>query len=360
MPSVDFSMLDKGSLTTLRQVTLGDYIIELAWSPNGTKIAVVTVEGAVFLLDAHGDSAADKQVGQHAGGGNSVSWRSDGAEFATAGHDGLAKVWDGDSGRELAAFEAGDSWVTKVVYNPRRKVLATAAGKHLSLWDEQREAFYESSDHSSTIADVGWNPDGSGVAVAAYNGVTLHVPGKQRQPRKYTWKGSSLVLAWSPDGKYVATGEQDSTVHFWHVKSGDDAQMWGFPTKVLELSWDFSGRWLATGGGASVCLWDCSGEGPAGRKPREYEAHSNKLTQVAFQPDGKLLASSDADGVLALWDPMKHNKVIGGQVLLSPASCLRWSKDGTLAVGQRNGMVAIFEVQSVAKSTAGTVLPESN
>ena len=107
MPSVDFSMLDKGSLTTLRQVTLGDYIIELAWSPNGTKIAVVTVEGAVFLLDAHGDSAADKQVGQHAGGGNSVSWRSDGAEFATAGHDGLAKVWDGDSGRELAAFEAG-------------------------------------------------------------------------------------------------------------------------------------------------------------------------------------------------------------------------------------------------------------
>ena len=49
MPSVDFSMLDKGSLTTLRQVTLGDYIIELAWSPNGTKIAVVTVEGLSLI-----------------------------------------------------------------------------------------------------------------------------------------------------------------------------------------------------------------------------------------------------------------------------------------------------------------------
>ena len=171
----------------------------------------------------------------------------------------------------------------------------------------------------------------------------MHVPGKQRQPRKYNWKGSSLVLTWSPDAKYIATGEQDSTVHFWHVKSGEDAQMTGFPTKVLELSWDSAGQWLATGGGASVCLWDCSGKGPAGRQPRQYEAHSNKLTQLAFQPDGPMLASADA--FLFLWDPIKHDKVIGGNLLSSPASCLRWRKGDRLAVGQQDGKVVVFEVQ---------------
>ena len=44
---------------------------------------------------------------------------------------------------------------------------------------------------------------------------------------------SSLALAWSPDSKYIVTGEQDSTVHFWNRKSGEDAQM-SF-SKVLEL-----------------------------------------------------------------------------------------------------------------------------
>ncbi len=349
MLDVDLSMLNKGLLAESWYVALGDYIIDLAWAPDASRLAAVTVEGSVFLIDNHGDSAFFKLVGQHAGGANSVSWRADGAEFATAGHDGLVKIWNGESGELLTNLDAGDPWVAKAVYSPRRSVLATAAGRHLKLWSDRHESFYESSDHSSTIADLAWNPDGSGLAVAAYNGITLHVPGKQSQPRKYAWKGSSLVLAWSPDAKYMATGEQDSTVHFWHVKSGEDAQMWGFPTKVLELSWDASGHWLATGGGASICLWDCSGKGPAGRKPRQYDAHTNKLTQLAFQVDGSLLASADADGFLFLWDPTKHEKVIGGLSLTSSATCLRWCKGGKLAVGQRDGTVVLFNLESASK-----------
>ena len=341
---IDTSKLDTELLAESWFVELGDYIIDLAWSPDATRLAVATVEGSVFLLDNRTDSAELSPIGQHSGGANTLSWRADGAEFATGGHDGLVKVWDGASGEQLSSLEAGDLWVGKVAYRPRRDTLAKAAGKHLKLWNENREAFHESSDHSSTIADVGWNPDGSGIAVAAYNGITLHVPGKQSQPRKYTWKGSSLALAWSPDAKYIATGEQDSTVHFWHVKSGEDAQMWGFPTKVLELSWDNSGRWLATGGGATVCLWDCGGKGPAGRKPRLYEAHVNKLTQLSYQPDGALLASADADAFLFLWDPAKHRKIIGGTSLSSPASCLRWRDGGRLAIGQQDGKVVVFEV----------------
>ena len=139
---------------------------------------------------------------------------------------------------------------------------------------------------------MSWNPDGSGIAVAAYNGITVHSPKKQKKPRKYQWKGSSLVMAWSPDSKYIVTGEQDSTVHFWHRKSGEDAQMHGFPSKVLELSWDSTGTWLATGGGKQIALWDCSGEGPAGRRPRLYKEHTNKVTQLAFQANGEILASS--------------------------------------------------------------------
>ena len=40
------------------------------------------------------------------------------------------------------------------------------------------------------------------------------------------------MIPWSPDGKYIATGDQDSTVHFWIMSTGDDLQMSGYPTKV--------------------------------------------------------------------------------------------------------------------------------
>ena len=194
-------MLNSGLLSESRWVAVGDYVIDLAWSPDGSRLAAATVEGAVFLINDHADSGGSELIGRHADGANSLSWRHDGAEFATAGHDGLVKVWDGSSGHQLSSLEMQDSWVAKAAYSPRDNVLATAAGRHLKLWNERREGIYESSDHSSTIADVGWNPHGSGVAVAAYNGITLHVPGRQYKPRKYTWKGSSLVLAWSPDAE---------------------------------------------------------------------------------------------------------------------------------------------------------------
>jgi len=333
-------------LQAIDRVSLGDYIEDLAWSSDAKKLAAVTVEGAVYTIEVKSDSLTHTKVGEHASGANSISWRRDGAEFATAGQDGMVKVWSGESGELLQALPVGSPWVSKVSYSPKTNELAATAGKILVVWDESKKLSYESNDHASTIADLGWNPDGSGIAVAAYYGVSVHVPQKKKAPRKYEWKGSSLALAWSPDATYIATGEQDSTVHFWHRKSGEDSQMSGYPSKVQELSWDKTGRWLATGGSEAVCLWDCSSPGPAGRQPLLYPGHSAKLTQVAFQPDGELLASTDAESVLLLWDPMNKKDALDGGKLSSPASCLRWVSGGKLAVGLRDGDIAVFTTEA--------------
>jgi WD40 repeat protein len=289
-------------LTDCWHFDVGQYVLDLAWSPSGRQVALVTVEGRVFVVDRSGETGVLRRVGAHERGATSVAWRADGKQFATAGQDGLIKIWDANSLELRRQVPAGSDWVAKVAYQPGKQRLASAAGKRLRIWSPEGEILYESDDHASTIADIGWNPDGSGVAVAAYFGLTLHVPGRQARPRKYEWKGSSLVLAWSPTAKYIATGEQDSTVHFWHVKSGEDAQMWGFATKVLQLSWHHSGNYLATGGSDTVILWDCSDPGPEGRKPTRLEGHLTRLTQLAFQHRGELLASSDADGFLRIWN----------------------------------------------------------
>jgi WD40 repeat protein len=88
-----------------------------------------------------------------------------------------------------------------------------------------------------------------------------------------------------------ATGDEDSTVQFWIVKSSVDLMMSGYATNVRELSWDATGCYLATGGGTMPCVWDVSGKGPAGTKPMQFDAHQGNVTALAFQPAGPLLAS---------------------------------------------------------------------
>jgi WD40 repeat protein len=173
---------------------VGQYILDLAWSPTGRQVALVTAEGRVLIVDGADETGVLRRVGAHERGATSVAWRADGGLFATAGQDGLIKIWDADSLELHRQLPAGADWVAKVAYQPGQQRLASAAGKRLRIWSPDGEMEYESDDHASTIADIGWNPDGSGIAVAAYFGLTLHVPGRQARPRKYEWKGSSLVL----------------------------------------------------------------------------------------------------------------------------------------------------------------------
>lgn len=62
------------------------------------------------------------------------------------------------------------------------------------------------------------------------------------------------------------------------------------------------------------------------------------------------LSAADVEGFLFLWDPTNHDKVIGGVLLSSPASCLRWCGGDRIVVGQEDGKVVVFGLQAVAKS----------
>jgi WD40 repeat protein len=321
---------------------LDDFIIDLAWSPNGDRLAIATVDGRVSLASFRGPP---RLLGSHAGGASSIAWRPDGQALASGGLDGWVRVWDPVTGAESQQLAAGGDWVAKVAYRPRGGELAAAAGKTLRIWNIAGETLYESACHASTVSDLAWNPDGSAVATTAYLGIVLHVRGHADPPRKLAWKGSSLTLAWSPTARFIATGEQDSTVHFWHVKTGKDAQMWGFPRKVLELSWHHAGNHLATGGSDTVVLWDCGGKGPEGRTPTMLEGHPTRITQLAFQPQGELLASADADGTLLLWNPLRATRPAAGRMFLTEITRVAWTPDGKrLAIGERAGSVAVVDV----------------
>jgi len=316
-----------------------DYIADLAWSSAGRFLAAITIEGHVKAWNV--DSGETCLLGHHAGGGASVSWRPDDVQLASIGHDGRVRIWDAPSGRLLHELDAGAPWGTRVAWKPNGARLASAAGRTIRIFDSDGQLHYENSAHASTVTDIGWNPDGSSLASCAYLGVSLHITGKPR--RDYTWKGSSLALAWSPDSRFIATGEQDQSVHLWSVRTGRDLQMSGFALRVEELSWDSAGRFLATGGSDTVVIWDCSGVGPEGRQPLMLESHNTRITQLQYQPRGPLLASGDADGVIFLWAPRSRKTPVAIARLNSRISKLAWAADQRrLAAGTQHGEVLVL------------------
>jgi len=320
-----------------------DHVIALAWSPDGGTLAAATVSGPIGLFDA-ANGALTRTLPGHGFGTSAVSWHPESKLLASGGQDGHLKIWDVDTGGLFFALPGGAPWVERVAWDQAGELLATSAGKKLRLWNREGRLVRDYPDHASTVADIAWAPKGRQLASACYGCIALWDPDRSEPVRRFEWKGSQLVLAWSPDAKHLATGDQDSTVHFWIVKSGKDLQMSGYPTKVREIAWDQTGRYLATGGGTTPCVWDCSGKGPADTTPFQLEAHSKPVTALKYQQTGPLLASAGTDGRLIVWHPDKVKKPLAQVRIDSGLSQISWSPDDrSIALGTESGRVAVYE-----------------
>ena len=315
--------------TTLRETwvaQLPDHVEAVAISPDGSRLAAAAVSGPIHLFDA-GTGERIAEMAGHTMGTTTLAWRPDGRILTSGGQDGTVRQWDGVSGAAVAALEAGGPWVAAVAWSDDGKVLATAAGRELRTWTTEGGSVAGWTSPASSISDLGWKPGSGILAASGYGGITLMRPGGDKPPRVFEWKGSVLVLAWSPDGRFIATGDQDSTVHFWYAQRGTDLQMWGYETKVRELSWDPTSRYLATGGGQEVVVWDCSGKGPKDSTPRMLKAHESFVSALAWQHSGPMLTSGGYDGLLVLWSPSRSKKPAWQVELDGVAACLAWSPD---------------------------------
>jgi WD40 repeat protein len=339
----------RASDNKLRQVwtaNLPDHVIGLSWISDGKFLAAAAVSGPITVFDATNSKPAHELKG-HGFGTTAIAWQPGRAVLASAGQDGQVRLWK--DGQEIAALDGGATWVERLAWNAAGTMLAASAGKKVRIWCPDGQLVRELPVQAGTVTDIGWRPGTNQLAVLAYGAANLYDPGTGELVRAFAWKGSPLALAWSPDGKVLAHGNQDATVHFWYCETGADLQMSGYPSKVRELSWDFTNRYLATGGGPMPCIWDCGGpKGPEGSKPQMFEGHEDNLTAVAFQSHGYLLASAGVDGRVILWQPAnKKSPKMGEHRFESEASCLRWSPDDKLlAAGCGSGQLSVFRIQT--------------
>lgn len=323
--------------------TLDDPIAQLSWSPDGAVVLAGGVAGRVALFDA-ADGRRRHGFTAHEGGLFRAAFSPAGNFFATSGQDGAAKLWNPLTGELLHSLGFGTAWVEQLAWAPAGGWLAVAAGKKLRLWHPATAVVHEATDHRSTVAALAWRADGQRVASACYAGVEVWETASGQHLQTLPWKTSLISLAWSPEGRWLVGGTQEQSVQIWELpfRPGGELAMSGYPAKVRELAWHHSGRHLATGGGESIMVWDCSGKGPAGSTPRILEGHLGRVNALDYQRAGHLLASGAQDARVLLWNAGKSSTALGQFKLPAAVTEVRWSPDGRrLALGCRDGTVGV-------------------
>ncbi|HEY5020305.1 MAG TPA: hypothetical protein VII17_04745 [Steroidobacteraceae bacterium] len=324
------------------RIEAGDYPVDAAWSPDGSALVVADGAGTIALVRIEAALSA-LPVGAHPGGALAVAWQKAGNLFASSGQDGAVLLWDART-LESRAIHTGTQWCEHLAFANDGRMLAIASGRTLQLFDAGGALRHSFEPHVGVIAALAWRPKSGEIAAAGNGGVRIHRGEPRVESRDYPWRGACLTASWNADGRVLACGMQDGSVHLWYVASGTQSQMQGYGSKVIATDWSSNGRYLATAAGNVVIVWDFSGKGPEGSAPLELRSHSERITALACRPNGTWLVSAARDRRLLLWRIGAGDAPQDAHLLADDCTLLRYSRNGErLAVGDARGGLSIFD-----------------
>lgn len=332
------------------QGTLSDYVTALSWSPNGQILAASSAAGEVTIL-----SLATSQItvlqAERARSTNCLSFSHDGQFLAAAGQNGQVKIWriQPDSAELISTLENGRDWVDRMAWSPTQNQLAFSLGRFVQVWDSATHDIATTLNFdSSSVLDLVWHPDGKRLTIAGYQGIKIwRSDDWDDDPYLLQLDSASVAIAWSLDGKYIASGNMDRTLTVLEWENPSPWVMRGFPGKVSHLAWSSATTklgvpLLASTSVEGLVIWEKQEDERVGWDGRVLEQHENVLQSIQFQPNTLLLASAADDGWVCLWNQAKQlAQILDG----APRgfSGLSWHPQGQyLAAGGQNGELLIW------------------
>ena len=261
------------------------FITEIAYSPDGTRIAAATTKD-IWLYDARSGVALKLLTG-HTDSVRTVAFSPSGNTLASGGSDGTVRGWNVRAGTLFETIQGHGGSVLSVRFSPDGATLASAgADKLFRLWDV-------------------WNGDFKGTLAGHLEPVD--------------------TIAFSPDGSMIASGSRDGAIMLWDFQTGKKIRtIQGHEHPISSVTFSPDGLTLASSGEPNwvrsslskvgeLKLWDTR----TGEQVRTLEGHSNTVGCMAFSPNGEVLASGGGryDGTVRLWNTRtgEESRILEGQ-----------------------------------------------
>ncbi len=299
----------------------------------------------------------------HAGAVSGIALSSDGRYLASGGHDRLIKLWSTEDGRLFGDLAGHTDVVYDVAFHPDGRLLASASWDgSVRVWDTTtRREVRRLSSHGTSVNRVAFSPDGRLlVSVGSDQSVVYTDMASFREVFRWRAPPDSLIYrpAFTPDGATLALTTSSRIVF---LDAGGEGRVLrqvpvdGQYVKCLAFSPD--GRLLATGEGdlaardsGRILLWDAV----SGERLYALEGHSEPVFGLAFSPDGSRLFSVSQDRTAKIWDMRTRQEALTLRGHDDIVRNLALSRDGhLLATASSDGTIRLWDASPTDRSHPG-------
>jgi WD40 repeat protein len=338
------------------------WITSVAVAPDGKTFATASSDRTVNLWDAATFKHLVRLRG-HVGEVWSLAFAPDGHTVMSGCADGTTKLWSADA-RPHQMLE-GPNVLLGFIGDGRRLIAATS--KSVSVWTPESGARVDfpiptnPPISSVTLPPFHVKPHEPLAALGRSDG-TVELWHLETGAKGTAWpahKEAIGVVAFSPDGKWLATGTLKGEIKIWEFATRREAMRLGpVRRKLLCLVFSPDGKTVAASGESSrVWLWEAA----TGREVVQLPGHGTLVASVAFSPDGKTLATASLGNDARVWDVPsgKLRTTLRGHV--QGVIAVAFSPDGkSIATGSHDGKVKLWDVathQELATFTLGGLFP---
>jgi WD40 repeat protein len=244
----------------------GQLVWAVDFSPDGRRVA--SGDGwnhTLKIWDAYTGTCIHT-IKAHSGDIHGLSFSADGKYVASAGDDSLVKIWDVSTGTCVRTLKGHSNGVFCVAFSPDGKHIASGSwDKKVKIWDsDSGECIRTLTGHESTVERLSYSPDGAKIVSCSMwdNRMIIWdaLKGEQLRNIKMYTTGQFYSVAFSPDGCYIVSGNNDGQIQLWDASTG-------------------------------ACL----------RTIKAHKAFPNVIYSVKFSPDGKSILSAGCDKLIKVW-----------------------------------------------------------